>query len=210
MTHPLYDDEVEVEQATREHLDQGRTVFQLWQLDTDERLHSHAVLDLLAPPHRARILSLGCGVAGMEAYWHDERPDLRFTLVNQSPSQLELCQCPGLRQCCDVHGYVLPDSARPFDITVLAYVLGHVNPQKVLDRAMAATNGTVLVLDVFDASSAFIRTLQYDAPDSAVLSNLGFKRIYVPSWHMAPFIRDDARALGVIEQAAPAIWVHHA
>jgi hypothetical protein len=146
----------------------------------------------------------------MEAYWQDERPDLRFTLVNRSPSQLELVQAGGLRVLCDAHDYVLPDAAKPFDITVLAYVLGHCNVPKVLDRAMAATNGTILVLDVFDASTAFVRTLQYDAPDSAVLENLGFKRIYVPSWHMAPFIRDDARALGVIEQAAPAIWVHHA
>jgi hypothetical protein len=75
---------------------------------------------------------------------------------------------------------------------------------------MRATNGTILVLDVFDASTAFVRTLQYDAPESVTLRNLGFKRIDVPDWHMAPFVRDDARALGVIEQAKPAMWIHHA
>jgi trans-aconitate methyltransferase len=213
MAHALYDDEALVDATTRAHIDAGRTVFQLWMTRPTEREHATQVLDMIAPPHRARILSLGCGVAGMEAYWQDQRPDMRFTLVNNSTAQLALLQCSGphvSRHLCDAHEYSLIEGQRPHDVAVLAYVLGHCKVGKVLDRAMEATNGKVVVLDVFDASSAFIRTMQYDAPESAVLANLGFKRCNVPGWHMSPFVAEDARALGVISQAMPAMWIHHA
>lgn len=214
MEHPLYEDEVLVESVTREHLDAGRTVFQLWMTRPTEQEHSVQVLDMVAPPHRAHVLSLGCGIAGMEAHWQDERPDMRFTLVNQSAVQLDLAQCSGhsvTRHCCDLMAYQ-PPAGRRFDVVILAYVLGHVNAVDALAHAKACCGqgGMVLVLDVFDASSGFIRTLQYDAPDSHVMTFAGFKRANVPGWHMSPFIAEDARALGVISQAMPAMWTYHA
>ena len=209
--HPLYDDEALVAEVTRAHAKAGRTVFQLWQVSDNEADHSVAMLDMVAPPHRARVLSLGCGIGGMEAYWQVVRPDLRFTLLNSSAAQLDQCVCPGRRVLGDAQDYQLLEGQEPFDVTILAYMLGHVDADKTLRRAMAATSGTVLVLDVDQGTPAFKRHLHYDPPSPALLRSMGFTKRSTPTarwyvqgldWEDVPDYVHDA-----IEGSEPAIWV---
>jgi hypothetical protein len=65
-------------------------VFQFFQMPRNERDHSQWLLSVVDPQNRARsVLSLGCGVAGMESYWKIQRPELEFELVNISQPQLD-------------------------------------------------------------------------------------------------------------------------
>lgn len=187
--HPLYDDEALVEAATREHLDAGRSVFQLFMLNEDESLHSLAVLALLDIPPCSHVLSLGSGVAGMEAYWQKARPDLTFTLVNQSPVQNRLGRCQG--------GYVVADATTytphdPVDLTVIAYALGHMDADALLRNALAATRGTVAVLDVFNTSQRFQREMAYCPPSRHFMVSRGFEPVLDLDWVLAPFVQQEA------------------
>jgi hypothetical protein len=209
--HPLYDDEALVGEVTQRHLDAGRTVFQLWQAAPTEREHSVTLLDIAAPPHRARVLSLGCGVGGMERYWQLVRPDMRFTLQNVSKAQLDLCLCEGERVLGDAQAFVHDWGAPGFDVTVLAYMLGHVDAAATLRRAIAVTRGTILVVDVFDVSPTFKRLLHYDPPSVWLLRSLGFQHVYRPaaSWYRTAMDEldgtDEQRA--AVLQSTPGVWV---
>jgi 2-polyprenyl-3-methyl-5-hydroxy-6-metoxy-1,4-benzoquinol methylase len=210
MTHPLYDNEALVAQVTRRHVQRGRSVFQLWQTaDDDERQHSINVLDRVAPPHRARVLSLGCGVGGMEHYWHQQRPDLRFTLLNSSAAQLDQCLCPGRRVLGDAQDFALLEEEEPYDVTVLAYMLGHVDAARVLDRAMHATGGTVLVLDITKASMTFTRAMHYTPPSASLLRSRGFTLVPTSWWQVSLGWDEDApdAADQLVLDTEPGMWV---
>ena len=211
--HPLYGDEALVDRVTRQHLDQGRTIFQLWLAGPTEREHSVTMLDIVRPPHRARILSLGCGVGGMERWWHTIRPDMTFTLQNVSRAQLDLCLCPGHRLLGDAQGYTLPAGVPKHDVTVLAYMLGHVDAQRTLEHAIAATCGTILVLDVMDVSDAFKRLLHYDPPSPWTMTKLGFRAHRRPkaAWHRVPMGDEDGtdEQRDAVSHSTPVIWTRH-
>lgn len=162
--HPLYRDPALVRHTTEQLIDSGNTVFQLFQFAGGERLHSIRVLESLALPVNAQVLSLGCGVAGMEAVWADVRPDLVFELVNKSADQLDLAVCPGRKVCADAEGYKSENG--PFDCVVLAYMLGHVDVAATLRNAFAnlKRGGKLIVLDVFNSSDLFNETLAYKSP----------------------------------------------
>ncbi len=209
VSHPLYDDEHAVARESRAHMAAGRTVFQLFQLSIMERLHSLRVLELLQLPMLARVLSLGCGVGGMERYWHDARPDLSFELVNNSYAQLELCQCPGK--------LVYADLTRPFesfepgfDCTVIAYALGHLDIALALATAVANTRpgGVVVVLDVVDATPRFCEQLQYQPASSEQMREAGFELQKQPRWFLAPLF--SASLPWIKRDCVPGMWTRHA
>jgi len=207
--HPLYHSDATVADETAKHVAAGRTVFQLWLTAPDEREHSAHVLRLLEPHPQARVLSLGCGVAGMEAHWAAARPDLRFTLVNRSQAQLDLCRCPGRRVVADVASRALrAEVGGGYDIVVCAYVLGHVEPERVLLNAIAACKrgGLVLVLDVFDASPDFQAGLMYLAPTMALMELADFQEVEC-RWHLAPNGVAEAELPGWLHEADPRLWL---
>lgn len=199
--HPLYDDEALVEEATREHLAAGRSVFQLFMLNEDECLHSLAVLTLLDIPPCSHVLSLGSGVAGMEHYWQAARPDLHFTLVNRSPVQNKLGRCQGT--------YVTHDAAHwhpaePVDLCVVAYALGHMDPDTLLRNAVMHTRGTVAVLDVFNVSQRFEREMEYCPPSRKFMESRGFVVTPDLDWVLSPFVEREAP--WVMEDADPYLF----
>lgn len=163
--HPLYRDDAAVRAGTLEHLAAGRTVFQMFQFGQNEAEHAARMLELAAPPHGGRVLSLGCGVGGMERLWQLQRPDLAFELVNISAAQLDLCACEGERVLADAEGYVSPRG--PFDVVVLAYMLGHVDARATLRSAAAnlKPGGRLLVADCFNSHAEFDRLMHYDSPN---------------------------------------------
>ena len=175
--HPLYSDDQFLGMVTKTLLDSGHSVFQLFQYPENEYEHSVMLLRLADPCYRAhRILSLGCGVGGMEAHWLTHRPELRFELVNISQEQLDMCVCEGRKIKADAETY-RSDQA-PFDMVVLSYMLGHVVPKPALESALAnlAEHGTLLIYDVFDGTPRFDRELLYKTPSSLELIEWSFAK----------------------------------
>lgn len=214
--HPLYDDDTLVHHVTQRHLDQGRTIFQLWLAGPTEREHATTMLDLVRPPHRARVLSLGCGVGGMERWWHTIRPDMTFTLQNISQAQLDLCLCPGERVLGDAQAYALDRHAMKHDLTVLAYMLGHVDVETTLRHAIAATCGTIFVLDVMEVDDAFKRLLCYDPPSPWTMTKLGFHRLHrsKPAWYRVPMgkpgeLDGTEEQIDAVGRSQPVIWARY-
>ena len=203
MLHDLYKDDKAVGQLTQLHLDAGRSVFQLWMLDPDERRHSEKVLEALQLPILAEVLSLGCGVGGMERYWKDARHDLTFTLLNQSQAQLDLCVCPGDKVHCEAEKY------QPWfshQITLIAYALGHMEATHVLLEAQEYTSGPIIVLDVFDGTAEFCRELAYDTVTSDRMKSLGFREVPVGPWVLNPLV--DEEGMGpIVSQSTPKLWI---
>jgi hypothetical protein len=202
--HPLYSDENAVYVLSNLLLSHGFSVFQLFQMG-DEREHSEWLLSIIDPEEKARtVLSLGCGVAGMEAFWHLKRPELKFEFVNTSKAQLDMITCPGLKFCADAETYLSQNGF--FDVIVIAYLLGHVEPEATLKNAMdnLAEHGRLVIYDVFDGTERFDTELFYDSPSLRWLEQFGveqklwFRAVvegYIPMGALAraevPWVKDE-------------------
>jgi SAM-dependent methyltransferase len=211
--HPAYGDEVLVGWVTDSLLDQGCTVFQLFMLDPDERLHALAVLQHVFLPIDGRVLSLGCGVGGMERYWRDAMPNIHVTLVNQSMAQLARRVCPGTLVLADMRQAADLDLGEPFDLVVLGYSLHHCDDVRAMlstARSLLRRGGTLLVLDVCGGSTALHVALQYRTLDAAVLADWGLVRLdHGLTWHAQPprLIGDRVAALVATDTVRPGMWV---
>ena len=210
--HPAYGDEVLVAQVTDALLAAGRTVFQTFLLDPDERLHSLEVLRHVFVPIGGRVLSLGCGVGGMERYWVEAMPSIEVTLVNQSMAQLARCVCPGARVMADMRDQgSLPGGG--YDLVVMGYSLHHVDDvPAMLDvaRSMLRPGGTLLVLDVAGGSDAFAEAVQYRSLDHEVLAACGLVRLdHGLTWHRAPAEIIGTGVADVVDRdtVRPGMWV---
>lgn len=174
--HPLYwsEDNELCGRLTDELMAQGETVFQLFQKPFNEADHSAWLLSVADPEQKAeRVLSLGCGIGGMERYWRALRPELRFELVNISKAQLARCICKGNRVAANAETY--RSAQAPFDLVVLCYMLGHVNVQQTLVSALSncAPWGKILVYDLFEGTRNLRETLFYETPTFKQLENFG-------------------------------------
>lgn len=212
--HPLYGDANLTRFVSQWHLQQGHTVLQLFQLGrSGERSHALELLRLTDPPQGARVLSLGCGIGGVEAYWRQARPDLSFELVNISQEQLDLCQCKGYKVCADAQGYASPNA--PFDVVLLGYLLGHVDMHETLTAALdnCEPGGRIVIVDVFDVSARFRQVMCYDPPTFAAIewwcaaSLLRLRRVVEggAELQLVPFIADAAP--WVEREATPGLFV---
>lgn len=165
LTHPLYQNDPELARVTDQLLSIGMSVFQIYQRPPTEAEHSLWLLGVTDPERKARrVLSLGCGVAGMEWYWHRCRGNLRFEFVNISQEQLDRIRCKGRTVRANAETY--HSDRPPFDLVVLCYLLGHVNVELTLLSALGnlAPWGRMLVYDIFEGTRNFKETLHYDTP----------------------------------------------
>jgi len=165
-------------------------------------------------PSGARVLSLGSGVAGMEAYWVDERPDISVTQVNASMAQLSRSRCPGTLVLGDMRDPGSWDgSMAPFDLAVMAYSLHHVDDVPAMlavAYACLKPGGTLLVLDVWGGSVRYHEACAYRTLDPATLAVCGLVRLdYGLGWHRQP-----DEVLGTLVgsmldagEARPGMWV---
>jgi SAM-dependent methyltransferase len=201
-----------VGRVTDDLLAQGRTVYQMFLLDPDERLHAQAVLAHVFVPIGGRVLSLGCGVGGMERHWVDAMPSIEVTLVNQSMAQLARCVCPGARVLADMRdGPSLPGSG--YDVVVLGYSLHHVDDVPAMlavAYSMLRPGGTLLVLDVCDGSPGYEQAVQYRTLHAGVLAHCGLVRLdHGLTWHPMPaeVVGQHVASLLVPFHVRPGMWV---
>jgi SAM-dependent methyltransferase len=140
-------------------------LLQLYLYDPDECKHAQMLLERWAPKADARILDVGCGNGHMAALCMQVRPDLDFTLLGHSPSQL--AQCAGNRLQGDMHA--LPFQPETFDALFFCYSLGYGLAEAVFIQAQHALKqgGQLVVYDILaDDINGF-------TPD-AVLVSLGY------------------------------------
>ena len=210
--HPLYGDDRTVAAVTDWLLSKGHSILQLFLLAPNEREHSLMVLERVNAPHGASVLSLGCGVGGMERYWVDAMPNIEVTLVNQSMAQLARCVCPGARVLADMRdGPSLPGSG--YDVVVLGYSLHHVDDVPAMlavAYSMLRPGGTLLVLDVCDGSPGYEQAVQYRTLHAGVLAHCGLVRLdHGLTWHPMPaeVVGQHVASLLVPFHVRPGMWV---
>src|SRR5262245_10974316 len=164
--HPLYGDEPTLRAVTKWLLDNGHYLFQIFQYPDTEWEHSKTLLRVSDPALKARrILSLGCGVGGMESHWQACRPELSFEFVNISQAQLDMMVCEGTKVCADAQTY--RSYSPPFDMVLISYLLGHVNIHPTLETALyhLAEGGRLVIYDVFNGTGNFREKLFYETPN---------------------------------------------
>jgi SAM-dependent methyltransferase len=210
-----YSDDVLVGAVTDSLLKQGHTVFQMFMLDPDERTHSLMVLERIFMPIDGRVLSLGCGVGGMERYWVEAMPNIEVTLVNHAMPQLARRVCPGRLVLADMRDIdceaTVPVGS--FDVVVMAYSLHHC--EKTLEmidtaRSMLRPGGTLLVLDVVDGSDAYHAAVDYRTPAGFTLACGGLVRAdHGLTWHPMPasVVGQHVRSLLDAGAARPGMWL---
>ena len=210
--HPLYKSDRALTIVTEALLASGHTVFQIFQWPGGEARHSDQLLTMADPKEEARtVLSLGCGVGGMEAYWKASRPELEFELVNIAKPQLDRCVCDGRCVLDNAETYQSPWG--PFDLVLVCYLLGHVDPLMTLCSALVNTDagGTLLVYDVFDGSEQFCETWFYNTPTLRELerfgvdNNLRFQTVYEGGIPFGDYFAESG--LWTAVDATPALFV---
>lgn len=150
----IYDDDAQVERLTAEVLEHGSDIFQIFRLAERDDAHVRRLLDFLDPPWRARVIDGGCGVGGVAWRMRRLRPDLDWTLVNISRSQL--ARCPrGMRKI-EASLEEIPVVAGSADAMIIAYALGHVDLERTIEEAarVLASDGVLLIWDMVADSEA--------------------------------------------------------
>lgn len=97
--------------------------------------HARLLLNEVNPEQSAHICSMGCGVGQLELMWHSMRSDLRFTLVNLSRTQLDLCPIgPSfIHVYADAHDSHLPSNH--YDIVLFHTSLVQMDREAALQEA---------------------------------------------------------------------------
>jgi hypothetical protein len=111
----------------------------------------------------------------MEAYWRKVRGELEFELVNTSRVQLDMSLCAGRKVCASAENYL--SEKGPFDLVVVAYVLGHVNPVATLLGTLKnmVKGSRLIVYDVFSGSERFNAAMHYESPRLQDVRWFGFE-----------------------------------
>lgn len=111
---------------------QGLRILQGHRLASDDLGHVRILLSYLRPRHKAHILDVGCGFGEVARIMLGLRPDLRFTLLNISATQLRYAP-RYVSVCGDMHA--LPFDADSFDYAMYLYSLTHGDPLIALSEA---------------------------------------------------------------------------
>jgi len=123
-------------------------LLQLFLYEVEERAHARALLARWQPPEGAHVLDVGCGTGSCAALLQAERPDLTFTLLNQSQVQLRDCPPCWPRVAATMHRLPLVDAC--VDAVLLAYTLGYglVAPVLAEARRVLRPGGILILYDM--------------------------------------------------------------
>lgn len=214
---PYQDDEL-VGNLTSGCVEAGHSIFQIFKLADNDEAHVARLLDYFDPPKKAHVVDLGCGVGEVARLMNVARPDLTFTLVNCSPSQLE--KCPERYRESAILGSLddIPLADESADAVMICYALGHAELDKTLKEASRVLRpGGVLFIYDFTAkqSAKIISSLGYKAHPvwavRGVASEHGFMEFLnccLGLGHMQDFLKicDDSDVLEALDDAWPVVY----
>ena len=208
----IYADDELVRQVTAYAVFNGHRILQVHRLAPDDESHVARLLGLFAPPPKARVLDMACGIGEVSRIMGKLRPDLDITLLNISRSQLVMCPQQFERVEADCHE--TPFDGASFDGVMINYALGHMD----LDDAIAEVSRILKpggILFVFDLTGGYMPSVAYTAHDvedvvaSAKRHGLGeFAWINYPKTIVAPLrnmVGDEALA-ELTDGIAPVIY----
>ena len=132
-----YPDPAMVAQVTRQLVDAGNTVFQIHRLAESQSDHVGELLSFFEPGKGASILDVGCGVGGVADLMSKSRPDLQFTLLNNSAEQLAICPPQFKTICADAHDMPVPSES--LDAVMICYAIGHMDIERALKECSRVT-----------------------------------------------------------------------
>lgn len=132
--------------ATESLLSRGIRIFQGARMAPTDRGHVAALLEKMAPPTDAIVVDMGCGIGEVARLMRDERPDLKFWLVNNNAAQLAHARS-GIALLADMHDTGLrPECA---DGVMFCYSLCHSDFERALIEGARITKpgGFLFVYD---------------------------------------------------------------
>lgn len=157
----VYDDDALVGRLTQDLAAKGHTIFQIHRLADDDRTHVKKLGEMFAPPMGAKVLDIGCGIGRVAELMVLDRPDLEFTLLNVSASQLAMCPESLLKVQGHMHATSLSDGS--FDAAMLCYALGHGVVERVLKEAsrVLRSGGVLFIYDMVSHPPRTLKGLDY-------------------------------------------------
>lgn len=145
MSRPPFD-LVTIEAGTPIAMASGHRIFQTHRYAADDQAHVDKLLEVMAPAQSATVLDAGCGIGEVARLMAVRRPDLRFILVNLSPTQL--AHCPqGDRfkvLCADYHNLPLPDAC--VDAVMFSSALSQMDEEHALPEAFRVMRRDAVLL----------------------------------------------------------------
>lgn len=153
MMHAIYSDDATVADLTGQLTSTGVRLFSFFRLGATDMDHVAGVLDRMAPRKGARMLDAGCGVGEFARLAAVQRPDVEFTLLNSSESQLAQCPAQMRKVAADFSAMPFPDSS--FDAILVDHAIGSCDLRKAMaEFARVLRKGGVLFIhDVFRGDS---------------------------------------------------------
>lgn len=156
--------------------DRGLVILQPYRFGPTDQAHTGFLLDAAGFPRGASVLDIGCGVGGCAEAMHAMRPDLKFTLVNFSETQLRECPETFERKLADAHA--LPYPSRSFDAVMFNAALGNMDFNRAfLEAARVLKVGGVMLVNEVERVSGDNRRmyelLAYAAVDASELERIG-------------------------------------
>ena len=136
--------------GTENAMKHGRNILQFYLFGKDEKSHADYLLKLLDPIQNASILDIGCGTGELTRLWSQERPDLKFTLVNNHEWQLSLCD--GETVLADMHKTGID---KKFDVVMVNYAIGYARIDEFLAecKRLLKDDGFLFICDIAGESS---------------------------------------------------------
>jgi phosphoadenosine phosphosulfate reductase len=154
---------------------QGLTVLQPYRFGPSDEAHTIYLLSVAEFPTGASVLDIGCGVGGCAALMRELRPDLKFTLLNFSQTQLD--ECPDGFTKCLADAHALPFASKSFDAVMFNAALGNMDFNRAFLEAsrVLKVSGVMLVNEVERVSgdnALMQKTLLYSAISGAEMQRI--------------------------------------
>lgn len=160
----IYQNDLLVSDLTKSVMDSGQSIFQIHKVGTDLE-HVAYLLDKINPKQNAKVLDAGCGVGAVSEMMLKMRPDLEFTLLNISQSQLD--QCHGDKK---IHSSFdrIPVDSGTYDVVMFNYSIGH----GYLDAVFTETSRVLKddgVMFIYDVIGEGFESLSYKTHATSAL-----------------------------------------
>lgn len=191
----------------------GHRVFQIHRFAEGDMAHLTRLERWAEIPLSARVLDMGSGTGEMAKVFAELRPDLSFTLVNLSQTQLDYSPIWMRGHCCSF--CKVPEQNESFDAVMFCFSIGHENASEAISEAyrLLKKGGVLFIYDMVrvSGSNESMVSVEYQVNERRTMELAA--EDFRLDWYMEP--QDDGsygrRMLGaefdeVFNGTIPAIW----